>query len=1345
MADTDISDTIGGDIGDDPHPRSDAFFAALGVPPWFYASSMQRAIQRALNDPADLPSMPWAPVGGRNIGGRIRALVQDPVNPAILYAGTGYGGVFRSRNDGDTWEHIGAAQDSFPVGALAMDAKAPGTLYVGTGEPLIFHNLVGPAIAGSTWDAAGVGFYRADTTVDPVVMTQEVGAYSQVGPVPGAADRYSRIVCDPQNARRCWLAGDTGLWRREQPTALSPVQFIRELVPVPTPPIPALPAAPPPPALPPVPSVLRPFGVGITDIALAANPDPLRPHTYRLYAAVGGQGIYRGVFDPAGPATVWEPAPLAGGLPAPGPAAGPLTHDRIRIAVCQSQPQHLYAIFENGTQASTARQVLDIFYSADGGDHWQPSGARPPAPPLPPPLPGQSLSALLGGQPWGHLVIEVHPDNPAIVLAGAVNLMRSSDFGVSWTLVLDWQNWSRGDRAQHGDIHALVFDANDPRRLWVANDSGLSVTPDIVFGNPRTDQGWRKRSHGIAAAQFNDVAVHPVFPYMLGGGLQDNGAYITFGGESWLPIGDADGGQIAFEQRDPRSFIAPNQSFVILSAVVAPTTLEPNPGVYPLVQRRQVNADKSPPNDTFACQLNIRHTAAMRARSGLFVPVVEHHPRLRQHLLVGRGFQPFVAAVPATLTTPLIPAIPMAQTEVFVSTDGANSFAPTGMPSIPVNANVSALAYGNGADSHADWWVGNDLGGLAVGNDTALPNAWTLRPLPASANNMPVTRIVVHPRNNNVVAVATGGNAGVTEQGRVFLTHNRGLNWLDITGAAQALPSCPVLALAFDPQPLAAQPQTLFAGTLAGVYVVRNLPRLPAAAAVLAAFNPLWSTFNARGGPGALPLTLVNDLKIVSMPARTGADLVAQAPESVAQFRLIAALYGRGMFACNITRTPAAGVGLGGPAQRIYLRQTVIEDGLSYPRPTPNELNSAPNGSAPFRLGGDPRFPLNAESFTDHDAIDIRIDNQPFQFFEDVIDGVEFDEDLATKPVVAGARNVVYVQAHSCGWGKVVNVTVHLYFAPSAALAANPNAAPLPDLHADFWTHWLADPLPAPAVAPVGNAAAWQRAGVPVQLQAVGPNQPEVARIEWLAPATLPAFVALLAVVTTPAGIDPLVPAGQPTVMATLLRRERRAAFRVAPVTPFVPDLFIRDGLDDTGRLGGVAFGGRSPDILVLPAAPADLPATTLDLSNPRSADRVRPGPTDNFIYVRVQNRSAIDTPVDVELFWASSNPAISALADPAGPVTDNTKWQAAAGLGPVANVVVPARGAVLVAFKVSNAPAPTAGLPNALAFIALIKASNPGDPKPSRTRVTDAASFWRFFLQLADSNNAALRTVRYA
>ena len=1303
--------------GDEPQPRSDAFFGDLGVSPQSYATSMARSIARALADPVDTLPSPWTPVGARNIGGRIRALAQDSFNPSILYAGTAYGGVFRSRDDGDTWAPIGGPENSFPVGALAVDAQAHGTLYVGSGEPLIFHEVDTGAIRGKSWDASGAGFYRADTSVDPVRMTMEVGPYSLVGPRPGAADRFSRIVCDPGTTGRCWIASDTGLWRREPGVGAAPPSFAREPVPAPPPVLPALPAAP---AIPPS---ARPAGAGITDIAVTPNPDPKRPGTWRLFAAVGAQGIYRGVFDPAAtpPATVWEPAPLGGGLPAPGSVAGGLTHDRIRVAACASQPQHLYAVFEDGAVRSRDRVMLDVFHSEDGGDSWQASGQHAPAP---------TVSELLGGkgQPWAHLVIEVHPDNPAIAVVGSMNVVRTLDFGRHWTLVMDWQNWSHGDRAQHGDIHALVFDANDPRRLWVGNDSGLSVTPDIVQGNPRTDQGWRKRSHGIVAAQFNDIAVHPVVPYMLGGGLQDNGSYITFGGESWYAVGDADGGQIAFEHKDPRSFIAPNQERVIRSTVQAPTSTDPNPRLtgYPFVQRRIVNADQDAPNDTFAVLLDSREQAPMNTTAMLFVPVVEHHPLLERHLLVGRGYTSATAV----------------QADVFVSTDAGTTFAAANVtPAIMGNANVSALAYGPGATAQSDWWVGTTWGRVGVGTNTGAPTAWANTPLPASAFNMTVTRIAVHPKNANVVAVATGGNIGVSEQGRIYLTHDRGGTWVDITGVAAALPPCPIVALAWDPQPLPAQPQTLFAGTLAGVYVARDLTRLPAASAVLAAFNPTWRTFNARGGPGALPLTLVNDLQIVTLAARSGADVVAQAAETVKRFRLVAALYGRGIFACDITRVPAPSVPVGGRAQRLYIRQTVVEDGQSYPRPKPADLNAVPDGASPWALGGDPRFPAGALNFTDREAFDIRIDNAPFQFFDDVIDGVEFDEDLRTRPLAAGERNVVYVQVHSCGWGAVPEATVHLYFAPASA----PGAAPLPDLHADFWTHWLDATLPPPAVAPTGNAAAWQRAGSPVTLRTVGPNQPAVARIEWLAPAGLPAFAALLALVTTPAAGDPLTPAGQPTVMKTLLRRERRAAFRLTPVSPFVPDVYVRDGLDDIGRLGGVAFGGRSPDILVFQAEiPAPLRAGVASLTtDPRSGDRVATG--DNFVYVRVLNRKAVDTAVDVELFWAQANPPTSAAADPAGPLSDNTKWQAVPAVGAVTNVVVPAGGAVLVEFKFSARPAAVAEIANALAFIALIKAHNPGDPEPLKSRVTDPASVWRFFLQGADANNAALRTVLYA
>lgn len=1253
--------------------RGDAFFARLGLGRPFYLRSIEQAVtfakSTALVDPS---AVPWSSYGARNIGGRIRALAQNPDNPELLYAGSAQGGLFRSLNGGDTWAPVGGPDDVFPVGAIGIAPSNPQRVYVGTGEPGILHFDVAGVVSASEQFAAGRGLFVLNDGV-AASLKREVPPLV-AGAAPAAANSFARIVVDPIEPERCWMATHNGLWRRDPGPG-----YIQEQVNG---------APPAPPAL----------GAAVTDVLIVPDWNPARPRTLRLYAAIGAIGIFRGVFDrdaatPA-TATTWE-AMLTVGLPLPS-ATGAMTWDRIRLGVCRSQPQHVYAIAEKSSDNS----VLAAYYSSDAGDTWT---ARP--------FPDA------GTQAWVNLYVEVHPDNPALSVAGAENLWRSKNFGATWETLIDWTNFDLGDHAQHADQHAAIFDARDPRRLWVSNDGGISMAPDVVDGQPHTDRSWRKRSHGITAAQFNDIAVHPTYPFMIGGGLQDNGTYVSFGGETWYSVNGADGGQMLFAFADPRTFIAPWQLRVERATVSTGRAASVSGS------RGLINADRPPPNDVFATSTTRTETGIAAAHGPLFIPLVERHPRTPKLFLIGRK----TGAVYATVN------------------DGAlfnnvNS---------PAAGDVTAMAYGIEAGTAADFWVGTLSGNLALGrNSPPAATAWSLQVLPGLAANTLISRIAVHPADDRYVAVSTARSSG-NQQGQVFLSADRGAHWTAISnlsgvGAPQvgSLPPGPCTSLAFDPQPGATQPQVLYAGTLAGVFVVRNLPRRSSSAgAPLPAFVANWQRFNLLGADNALPLTLVKDLTVVSLPARTGPDLVAKSPESVKRFRLLAAMFGRGMFACDITQTQAPGVPQGGPRVRLYVRQTVVEDGLSYPRPAPSELNGALSATAPFKLAGDPRFPPNAVPFTDREAFDIRIDSAPFQFFEDVVDGVEFDEAMLIKPVTAGELNVVYVQAHSCGWHAAAPVTVRLYFAPGAPPPVSPAADPLPDLHADFWAHWTDLSLPAPAVAPGPLAAAWQRAGADVILSTLGPNQPAVARIEWLAPATLGSHVGLMAAISSVD--DPLLPAGQPTAMKALLRRERRVAFRLAPVTAFVPDLFIRDGLDDIGRLGGVAFGGRSPDIIVVQAPLADLPGATADTANPRSADRVVVG--DNHLYVRVQNRKAVDTLVDVELFWAQGNPPTSAAADPAGPASDNTKWQVVPADGAVSSVNVPANGAVLVKFKLANALAPTAGIVNALAFIALIKSHDGLDREPLRSRVTDAGSFSRFFLQLADANNAALRTVRYA
>src|SRR5262249_58377080 len=113
------------------------------------------------------------------------------------------------------------------------------------------------------------------------------------------------------------------------------------------------------------------------------------------------------------------------------------------------------------------------------------------------------------------------------------------------------------------------------------------------------------------------------------------------------------------------------------------------------------------------------------------------------------------------------------------------------------------------------------------------------------------------------------------------------------------------------------------------------------------------------------------------------------------------------------------------PRQRRSTRQHVVEDGMHYPRPSIATLNSA--GPGLFQLAGDPRFPAigspGAVPFVSAAAFDIRIDNRTnlIEFFEDRVDGVEFDEELGVESLLPAETNAIYVQVHNRGTATVVD------------------------------------------------------------------------------------------------------------------------------------------------------------------------------------------------------------------------------------------------------------------------------------------------------------------------------------
>jgi hypothetical protein len=302
---------------------------------------------------------------------------------------------------------------------------------------------------------------------------------------------------------------------------------------------------------------------------------------------------------------------------------------------------------------------------------------------------------------------------------------------------------------------------------------------------------------------------------------------------------------------------------------------------------------------------------------------------------------------------------------------------------------------------------------------------------------------------------------------------------------------------------------------------------------------------------------------------------------------------------------------------------------------------------------------------------------------------------------------------------------VHLFFAPQ------PAAGP-PDLDATFWQHWQDATLPADFT--------WQRAAAPLQARrGVSALAPLVARFEWAPPrAVAERDIALLALCESS---GETFAAGTTTTTATLIQNEHRAALRSTSVSSFVPDVFIRDGSDDDGSLGSVAWGGRSPDIVVVQTASTAPERDFGDLFDQRPTDKLKGG-TPNFIYVRVHNRKSVDTEVDVQLFSAPGNALPFAAPDPPWtPVAE-----AAAGS---ARIVVPGKGVRLAAFSFIPAdpdPALSSDPYRAYFLFAVIKSRDGLDFEPihSGGALATLDQFWRFFRVIAAANHAAMRSLRF-
>ncbi|MGH7729858.1 MAG: VPS10 domain-containing protein [Candidatus Eiseniibacteriota bacterium] len=465
------------------HYPSDWFFAQRAFPGGTIdQDAFLAAVDQAKLDRSRLTTSSTGPVwqaaGPYNIGGRVTALAVAP-GGFTIYLGSANGGVFRSNDQGVNWTSVLDGENTFSIGALAIDPVDPDIVYCGTGE------------ANSAVDAYdGGGVFR---TTDGGVSWHYLGLEE--------TRRIGRVAVDPSNSSRIFVAAmgtqfstnpDRGLYRSEDGGLnWTKVLFVND-------------------------------STGCADVVInPAHPETVycstwervRHPTYRR-AFGPGCGIWRSIDH----GSTWTR--LQNGLPTPTDSVG-----RIGLAISASRPSTVYAQIITGSIGGYSGR--GVYRTDDGGATWVRRDAS-------------GFTTIFGGFGWYFGEMAVDPQNPEIVYAGGVPLVRSANGGTSFSSIT---------ANAHVDQHAIWIDPANANRIFLGNDGGF-------YSTTTGGTSWFK-SVTLDITQFYAGAIDPSNPARLLGGTQDNFTLLTTGSPtSWNAILGGDGFYCLVDPTNPSVILA---------------------------------------------------------------------------------------------------------------------------------------------------------------------------------------------------------------------------------------------------------------------------------------------------------------------------------------------------------------------------------------------------------------------------------------------------------------------------------------------------------------------------------------------------------------------------------------------------------------------------------------------------------------------------------------------------------------------------------------------------------------------------------------------------------------------
>ena len=205
---------------------------------------------------------------------------------------------------------------------------------------------------------------------------------------------------------------------------------------------------------------------------------------------------------------------------------------RIELAVTDADSNYVYALYGN-----TSNGFGGLYRSTNDGASWTTQATSPNL------LGWQTSGNDAGGQAWYDLALAVSPDDKDEIYVGGVNIWKSGNGGVSWSLAAHWYGGG-GAPYVHADIHDLEFKPNS-NELFAGTDGG-------VYRDKPNQHSWDALNNGLNITQYYKFSNSLSDTTHIVAGAQDNGThYLRNSG--WDDIYGGDGMDCAIDTKNPNT------------------------------------------------------------------------------------------------------------------------------------------------------------------------------------------------------------------------------------------------------------------------------------------------------------------------------------------------------------------------------------------------------------------------------------------------------------------------------------------------------------------------------------------------------------------------------------------------------------------------------------------------------------------------------------------------------------------------------------------------------------------------------------------------------------------------